>query len=69
MRVGEWPENQVHFLGAAVPGAKAQAPPAHSNVFTGAVRGGHDRVGSFLWAAFIRAKNGLVSLLDAAVSG
>ena len=44
MGVGERPENQVHFLGPPMPGAVAQPPTAHRQIFTGCFFGGHERV-------------------------
>ena len=42
-RVGIGAEQQVHFLGAAVPGAIAQATQSHRQFFTGVFLKGHDR--------------------------
>ncbi len=42
--IGVGPEQQVHFLGAAVPGAIAQAAQPHSRIFTGVFLKGHERV-------------------------
>jgi hypothetical protein len=58
MRVGERPEHQIHFLGAAVPGAIAQAPAAHSQIFTGVVWGSHERVVSGDVSAVFSARQG-----------